>query len=417
MKEQFIQYLKNQQEKNNLILAKNSISDEDKAIVTSAQENLAALLEQVEAMPDEDPEILNELKNTVAALQESITAIKEKLTQQNKPEEEMKIENTYLSTKNSLHDFAEVIRTSKNAEEFCSNWNEKLITNGVTIADGSSEAYLPEAVRGMITDIWDKNAGFLKDLNHSGAKRFYVRYNPTDQTIETSRAKGHKAGDTKAEQSIGLNSKLIDAQFIYKIQSLDKKTEWNDDGTLVNYVVKELISQIIYEIKRAIIAGDGRDAASDYKISSFETLVAASTDTWHVVSTATADGFLKDDLVASVASVENPNGKPMYMLMTKATANGLRRVQASSTSTPVYMPMEQLADELGVNEIITTDLLPATYAAVTFIPDEYIIVGDNILSPEFYQWHVGESNVNKYRAEVCAGGGINAMKSVAVLKA
>lgn len=424
MKEQFKLYLTNQLNEKQELLLTNGLSDEDKAIIQKGIDNLTAVLAELDEAEDteENTDALNELKSKVEELNDEITALFEKLnqnksTETQKEETEIVMENTYLSTTNALHDFAEAIRSSKNAEEFNTNWKNAMLTNGVTFAEGSEEAYLPAAVKGYINDIWDHEADFLKDLNFTNAKRFYVRYNPTDETLETSRAKGHKKGETKVAQSIGLNSKLIDTQFIYKLQEIDKKSVWDDDGSLVAYVVKELMSRVIVEIKKCIVEGDGRANDSDYKISSFEPLAIGTADAWHAVATETEGGFLKDDMVNMVAALENPSNKKVYVLMSKATANSLRRVQASSTSTPVYMSLEQLADELGVDRIIETKWLSGTYKAVAFLPDEYLLVGDNILNPEFYTWHVGETNTNKYRAEICAGGGINAQKSVSVLLA
>lgn len=420
----FKQYIQNQiAEKNDLLLA-NGLSDEDRAIIQKSIDGLTDmlnLLTEAEDTESNDQEI-NELKEKLESLNETITAISEKLQQDKdtdaqKEETEIVMErNEFLKTTNAVHAFAEAIRNSKNGEEFRTNWNNVMLQNGVTFAEGS-EAYLPTVVKGYISDIWDHEADFLKDLNFTGSKRFYVRWNGTAQELETSRAKGHKKGDTKAAQSITLSSKLIDTQFIYKLQEIDRKTVWDDDNSLVAYVVKELMSQVIVEIKKCIVEGDGRANDSDYKISTFEPLAVGVADAWHSVATETEGGFLKDDMVSMVAALENPDNKKVYALMSKATANSLRRVQASSTSTPVYMSLDQLADELGVDRIIETKWLSDTYKAVAFLPDEYMIVGDNILNPEMYTWHEGRTNVDCYRAEICAGGGIGKLKSVSVLLA
>ena len=422
-KEIFKQFIQSEIEAKNELMLVNGLSDEDKAIIKKGIDALTEVLTNLDEAEDttENDESIDELKTKVGDLIDTVTAIQEKLAASNKDteiqeQEDMEIKD-YLKTTNSVADFADVIRKSGNAEEFGHNWKEKMLQNGVTFAEGSEEAYLPEPMRSMISDLWDSNADFLRDLNYTGAKRFFVRFNPTDETLETSRAKGHKKGDQKAVQSIGLNSKMIDAQFIYKIQEIDRKTVWDNDAQFLEYIVKELMSRVITEIKKCVIEGDGRANDSDYKISSFEPLAVDTADAWHSVSTETAGGFLKDDMVNMVASVENPDNKKVYVMMTKATANSLRRVQASSTSTPVYMSLEQLADELGVDRIIETKWLSDTYKAVAFIPSEYYVVGDNILNPELYTWHKGEYNQDCYRAEVMAGGAIGKLKSVSVLLA
>lgn len=393
-------------------LLANEMSQEDKDFIQSAIDNLTSLAEQLDAATDENA--LEELKAAVEDLTEKMTAITEKLTQKTQ-ETTMEQEVNYLKTKNSVHDFANAIRNSRTAADFQKNWNEMLSTNGITITEGSEGAYVPEAVKGMISDIWDRNADWLKDLNNTGAKRFYCRYNTSDQTAENSRAKGWKKGDTKVGQTINVAAKLLEAQFIYKIQEIDLKTQWDSDEALINYVIGELVDQILYEIKRAILVGDGRANDSDYKINKFEAIAKSSTDAYTTVSTASST-FLVDDMRAMVDGIKNDNNKPIYVFMSKADLRTLARVQASDSSTPVYMSVEQVAEQIGATRIITTDLLGDTYHAVAMIPSEYYLVGENILSPVLYTWHEGYTNVDVWRYECVAGGGINGMLSTAVLK-
>lgn len=409
MKKLFLQYLKNSIEEKNSLLAKNELTQEDREMIASAIDGLNGLVDQIDA--DGDDNDLEELKSAVESLNESVAAIQEKLNQN---KQEIPMEQNYLKTQNSVHDFANAIRDSKTADEFRSNWSNVLSTNGITISAGSEAAFIPEAVKGMISDIWDRNADWLRDLNNTGAKRFYCRYNTSDQTAETSRAKGWKKGDTKVSQTINVASKLLEAQFIYKIQEIDLKTQWDSDEALISYVIGELVDQILYEIKRAILVGDGRANDSDYKINSFEALAKDTSDAYTTVATASAT-FLVDDMRAMVDSIKNDNNKSVYVFMSKADLRTLARVQASESSTPVYLGVEQVAEQIGATRIITTDLLGSDYKAVAFIPSEYYLVGENILNPILYTWHEGYKNVDVWRYECVAGGGINAKLSSAVL--
>lgn len=413
-KEIFKNFLQNSINEKTALL-KNEMSEEDRNLVQASIDGLTALVEQLDAETDEDA--LEELKAAVETLNDSIAAIQEKLSQQKQEITDITMEENYLKTQNSVHDFANAIRNARNAEDFRANWAEVLSTNGITVASGSEAAFIPEAVKGMISDIWDRNADWLRDLTNTGAKRFYCRYNTSDQTNENSRAKGWKKGDTKVAQTITVAAKLLEAQFIYKIQEIDLKTQWDSDEALISYVIGELVDQILYEIKRAILVGDGRDVSSDYKINKFEAIAKSSTDAYTTVSTVTPDGFLVDDMRAMVDSIKNDNNKSIYVFMSKATLRTLARVQASSTSTPVYMSIEQVAEQIGATKIITTDVLGATYKAVAMIPSEYYLVGENILNPVLYTWHEGYKNVDVWRYECVAGGGINGMLSTAVLKA
>ena len=414
-KELFKEYLQNEISAKQSLLTQNDLSDADKTAIENAVSGLTAIMEKLEK--ENDTEAIEELKNTVSELNDKLTAVEEKINQNKQNIDNTMPNEEYLKTQNSVHDFADAIRNAKTADEFRKNWNDKLVANGFTITQGSEPAFVPETVRGMISDIWDRNADWLRDLNNTGAKRFYCRYNTSDQTAENSRAKGWKKGDTKVGQTINVAAKLLEAQFIYKIQEIDLKTQWDSDEALISYVIGELVDQILYEIKRAILVGDGRDVSSDYKINSFEAVAKTSTDAYTTVSTVTANGFLVDDMRAMVDSIHNPNNKPVLVFMDKASLRTLSRVQASETSTPVYIPTEQVAEQIGASRIITTDLLGSDFKAVSFIASEYYLVGENILNPVLYTWHEGYKNVDVWRYECVAGGGINAMQSSAVLKA
>ena len=415
MKTQFLQFLNKELESKKALLASNSLNDEDRIMVQAAVDNLTETIEAVDAMEEVDNEAIDALKSTVEQLSEGLKAVQEKINQEKEDITETMTEN-YLQSKNAVHDFANAIRNARTAEDFRSNWNGFLTKNGITVTEGSEAAFTPDVVKGMISDIWDRNADWLKDLKNTGAKKFYCRYNTSDQTAENSRAKGWKRGDTKVGQTINVAAKLLEGQFIYKIQEIDLKTKFDSDEALINYVIGELVDQILYEIKRAILVGDGRAIDSDYKISSFEAIAKTSTDAYTTVSTVSANGFLVDDMVNMVSAIRNEDNKKVYVFMSKADLNSLRRVQASSTSTPVYLSVEQVAEQIGATRIITTDLLGSDYKAVAFIPEEYYLVGENILNPVLYTWHEGYTNLDVWRYECVAGGGINAKLSSAVLK-
>ncbi len=120
---------------------------------------------------------------------------------------------------------------------------------------------------------------------------------------------------------------------------------------------------------------------------------------------------------AMVDNIKNDNNKAIYVFMSKADLRTLSRVQASETSTPVYMGIEQVAEQIGATKIITTDLLGASFKAVAMIPSEYVVIGENVLNPSLYSWHEGYKNLDVYRYECMAGGAIEGLKSTAVLKA
>lgn len=419
MKKQFLSYLNQQLAHNQKLLAMNSISEEDKVLLQEAVDSLTATIEEVNSMEEsqESAEAIDALKTTVAEMQESLTAIKEKIQSEKKETNPETMEN-YLQSTNAVHDLCEAIRASKNSDQFMTNWNKALVQNGVTIASGSEYAYLPEIVKSKINDLWEKEAGFLSELRNTGAKRFTIRHNTADQDAADSRAKGWKKGQTKTQQALTLSAKLVEAQFIYKLQALDAKDQFDDDGSLLDYVLEELISQVLYEMRRCVLLGDSRADNSNDKITSFEAIARATTDAYVTVSTVTANGFLVDDFRAAIDAIENDSEKKIIAVMSKADLRTLSRMQTASDATPVYMGKEQVAEQLGVQEIITSKLVGenATYRMIAFIPDEYVLVGDRVLSPVLTSFDDILTNQTYWRSEVPAGGAVAGLKSAAVVK-
>lgn len=417
MKETFKLFIGKEIEKYNSILSTNSLSDEDKAQV---EQTIANLNEVATALDNEtDEQAVEELRTSVNELNERLTAIMERIsqTETNIEENENKMEN-YLSTKNSVADFLNCIRTSTNGADFSKNWRNVLSTNAVTIAEGSEFGYLPEYVKGMIQDLWDKKADWLADLKIVNAKGYVVRANSSDKTNANSRAKGWKPGDEKTAQSITLAAKKVVPQFIYKIQTIDAEMKFNDDGSLLDYLVEELVGQILYEEKRAILIGDGRDSDATGKIDSIEAIYKgedATSDSYTTIVTATENSFMLDNLHNLVSQVK-ADGEEVIVFIAQSAINEATRVAASETSTPLYLEDEQLARQIRASRIVVTDILDiAGVTAIAMVPKKYVLVGENVLNPVLFNQHDIWTNTDVYRFECPVGGAIEGLKSTAVL--
>lgn len=424
MKKIFLTYLKNQLAQNEKLRASNSIAEEDRVILDEQVAGLNEVIELIEAEEDAtvSQEMVDELKASLETLSEAVTAIKERINTEKKEEEpDMELENkNYLSSKNSIDDFAKVIRNSKTTEEFKKNWEAVLVQNGITIASGSEEAYLPQPVVDRIQDAFDRENEWLSKLHWTGAKRFYARYNDaTDLDSEDVRAKGHKRGDTKAVQSFQLSAKLIEPQMIYKIAQLDNQTIFETSMDLINYVVDEIVNQISYEIRRAVLVGDGRAVDSDYKINKIISIAShTTTDGLCTVSTAAENGFLIDDIRAAVRSCKGARGRNILVFMSSEDFDTLARYQSSDTANPLYMEKAQVEGQLGTNvTIVETDMLGSDYKAICLVGDAYYMVGQNISGLGLTQWEDYMKNLQNWRGELMIGGDLVDYKSAAIVKA
>lgn len=422
-KELFKEYLTNTLEEKKNLLLQNSISEEDKNLIQSQVDNLVSIIEKVDALEEGDTtsEIIEELKATVSDLGEKIQVINEKINQKRKETEE-NMEN-YLSTQNAVKDFVNCIRNSHNSEEFKRNWKDVLLTNnaepqdGLNFAEGTEQFYVPDYVRSKVEDLWEKGSMWLADCTNSGAKRFVVRFNSDEVAGDDQRAKGWKKGVKKNSQKLNLSAKTITPQYLFKLIDLDRMTEWESDQDLLDYILEEIVNQLLAEVRMAILIGDQRRDDDDYKITSFEAIAKDTTDIFTTVLNAEAD-FLIDDIRKMVDEIRNEEGNDIYLFLNKTDFRTLSRVAASETSTPVYLSDEQVAEMCGVARVYKTDLLggESGYKALAFIPKKYTLVGAGINAIEMTTAHDIYSNVTATRGEFPLGGAISGLKSSAVLK-
>ena len=410
-------------------MKKNSESLTDEKAKAAAKESLnqlETLRQQLNDLGEDNPDSVERLRKDVTdalaridtrmnEFAEQIKALQERDGAGEEPaaNKMSKKAANYLGSEEAMHDFLQTMRESKTADAFAKNWRGKLSENGITIAEGAEDAYMPEAVRGAIQDAWEKPGNWVNRLKNTRAKAYSVRLNTSDQDAETSRAKGHQKGATKVNQALTFNAKKITPQMIYKRIDLDNMTIFEDDGSLLNYISTELVNQWLIEVQRAILVGDGRLDSDPNKIASVEAIVDAGSP---YVTTVTHDDAtpIIDEIITMLEGIKD-EGSPVTLFMSKQTLNSLRRIMLSDTSTPQYVSQNIVAEQLGVGEIITTSLLGEDYLAIAVVLDKYVTVGS--INPAFVEWENYDTNVRNYRVEVPFGGALEGPKSAAVLAA
>lgn len=411
-KEKIVAFFKNELDRKRL--AANTLSEDAKAIADESIKDIEALIVDMEAA-EEEASAEDLVKALEAKIDEKLKALAEKVTEEPKTEPEM-TEN-YLESKNALHDFAEAIRETKHTNDFNGAWGRKLSENGISFESGAEAiGYLPAVVKGKIADAWEKNFKWFGELKHVGAKNYAVRYNTSTQSTETSRAKGHKRGEAKQGETITLDAKSVLPKAVYKLIKVDNEIIWNDDNSLVDYVVEESTNQWYYEVCQAILVGDGRSSATpDLRVQGIESINRVSTDAFVTVATRDAVTYptLIEELTALIENVNTEGTNNLILFISKANLNELRKVVASSTGTPVYMGLDQLADMLMVKSIVPTTLLGSVAEAIVMDPKGYVVVGGD--SPRFASQEDLEYNQMIYRFENFIGGAVETPKSAAIL--
>lgn len=284
------------------------------------------------------------------------------------------------------------------------------IKNGIT----GDEIFYPSEILTGIEDNLTRDNHFLGRLRHLGTKDITIPRALLGDNEETERAYGHKKGKEKSMQVVNLTSKMLHSQEILKIIELNYETMRKVDGTigLMKWVIDELTTNIINEIERAILIGDGRDASSDRKISSFEVLAEAKDANY--ITSLTATDNLRLDIRKAVKAVKGEG--PRTLFISGETLIALQQFEYASGGTTTFTDIEVLKRELGVDNIIEKDYINEDNGVLAIVLNEkyYGIVGDT--APERIEGYDIKKNQQNIEMVGLFGGGLIKVHTASVVK-
>lgn len=389
----------------------NGLSEEDAAVLNETIDELTRYADEIKAA-EEDMNIEDALKSLEDRINEKIDALNEKVTEQEKPEEEM--QENYLKTENALHDFATALR-SKNSMDA---WQQSLSTNGIAITSGDEFGFLPEYVKGKIDDLLTKSFPWLTKINYVNAKAYAIRTEETamDSTNPDNLGKGHKAGETKAENAYTMVAKSLTCQNLYAKIYVDNITAFNDEG-LIDYVVDRLVRELNAATAKAILVGDGRSSGTpDLRIQAIESIARSSSDSFVTVATHVSGAELITEARATVDAIETYDGGEILLFASKADITEMETVTFGTGSSTQYQSAEVLAGQLGCTEVIACPWLGSakTYRMIAFDPSKYVMIGEPSIKID--NWENYDKNQHGFRAERACAGAVEGLKSAAVLK-
>ena len=390
-------------------------------------EDLAAKITQADNEDSKETEVkvvaeVKEVKTTVkeqemSDLKEEVKTkakaeVKEIAQDQVLPQAQAKVEvvanSDYLKSEQSISDFAEVLARNATPADVKAAWQKKLAKNAVS---NPTHFDLPEPLVSEIVDTIE-NSQIYSLFNHTGLDTYRVDWDETDPNTDTSRAGQWNRGDTKDEQVLTFDKRVITADYIYKYLKIDKKTlrENQSSGALLRFVMRELPQRIIREIERAAIIGDGRSGGRE--ITSFVSVkedvtannafassyVATGTETLAESVARAKDQILADGAVYLIAKKgfttealfeKNNNGDPIFPIGT--TGDAIFRV--AGVIEPSWF----------------NDLTDTTNDAYLVVPSAYKTVGDNSISA--FSNFLLSTNTNEYLQEIYKGGALAEMKA------
>ena len=302
-----------------------------------------------------------------------------------------------------------------------------LRSNKSEIQNAVKEVLVKNAITGLnfadvvdftIVTSWEKLNPILESLHKTLFSKFF--YTEADMDVAAAIAKQwNKASEyEKLIQSLTVNGKQISTKYIYKRQQmaaedLDEIEQAGQQSYFQKWINEELDQMIANTIVMAILVGDTTNAVGD-RVTTFETIGSkAVSDLFTTVSVKETPAL--SDYRSAVDSVKNPNGLKKIAVMTQDTLTDLAEFIYSAGGSTSYRSKEEVAGQLGVEEIYVTDILDlnSTVKMVVMIPDEYWVREKKALEVAYPTY---EKNVMNFMKERNIGGAIHGMFSTAVLK-
>ena len=231
-----------------------------------------------------------------------------------------------------------------------------------------------------------------------------------DITADEARAKGYTKGNRKISEVFTLLKRETTPTTIYKKQTLDRDDVVDiTDFDVIVWIKGEMRMMLDEEIARAILIGDGRDGASNDKISELNIRPIMNDDPLFSVKVpvefangATEDVIAKATIKASIKSrkLYKGSGNPVFFTTTDALTDML--LLEDGIGRPLYDTVQKLATAMRVTEIIEVPVMEGVDATIK----TYDAQG-NVTSSTDYPLIGIIVNLNDYNVGADKGGAIN----------
>lgn len=313
---------------------------------------------------------------------------------------------------------------------FNAAWQNELKAHGATVNDGITGLALPTDTRKILIDAVtageDDSVRILNWCEQVGGKSLIIDLINVagEATAETSRAHGHKKGDTKIFQELAASNRTIYNKMIYKMLDLDA-LEVYENPELVDFRARELVRALLAEYARSIVIGDGRSAPvgnnPDYRTfdgtRGFYSIVADATAASGIgtqmaksINVATTKNLYD----ASILATSNIDAPGALMYIAKKSAVVAYRQATKSNGDYVVAPGASIEASLGAAEVVTPKWMDyADVDVVVVARNAYKLIGDAnaTMRPDFDV----TKNQNILLAEAPRGGSLGERNSAVAI--
>lgn len=243
-------------------------AEEPKAAEGEEAEEPAEESEAKEAEPEEVAEISEAPNQEITTKEKGIKMDKEvaKSLVKEPSQASVSVESntSYLKSKAAMADFAKTIAENRgNKVAIKSAWEANLKAKGL-----AGSFVLPTELETIFFHAWDDVEADVLGTFRRSARRAGVAnafYGAQDEDI---RAKGHKKGEVKADQTLTAVNRDLKGKIVYKKLGIDLIDLLEDEsGELLRFRTEELTDRLRTEVYRAAIIGDGRSTGTpDYRV-------------------------------------------------------------------------------------------------------------------------------------------------------
>ena len=296
----------------------------------------------------------------------------------------------------------------------------KNAVNAVLVKNDVTGLTFEDVVDYAVVESWGDLNPIFKQLHKTFFTKFF--YNGQDVKTATLLAKQwDKSGETEKKiQEIAVTGKQILTKYIYKRQRAAQEDldEIEKAGGLTNFlrfINEELDRMIVNTIVMAILIGDNVNELAD-RVTTFETIGSKNaSDLFTKVLNPEGDTVTLKDFRRACDAVKNPNGKRKVAILSTSMLSQISEFKYSGTGTIMYRSTDEVAKQLGVDEVILCDLLDPEEGiyGIVMLPDGYWYNEKNAISVAYPKY---EENVMNYQKERNIGGAIHDLFSTAVLK-
>lgn len=289
--------------------------------------------------------------------------------------------------------------------------------HAIAIRNGISGLTFEDVIDYDIQDKFGAENWLYDRLHKTEFNKFF--YTTADMQTATAIAKGWLKTNEgqKAIQELTVSGKKLDPQYVYKIQQmaaedLARIRKAGKENSIIGYITNELRRVVVNTIVMAILVGDNVNSGTA-KVTSFESIGAKnSTDAFTIVANLAGAEPKVAEVRGLADQLHNPFGHEKVAVMNAATKTLLAGFTYAAGGDQYFRAEAELAGQLGVDAIYTTNLVPDG-GVIVFIPEEYWVLEDDEIEVSYPKYE--ENRVN-WQYERLTAGAIHGLASSAVLK-